>query len=88
MNRVPVARHGLTLGEDEATASRKLFRPLLGLNTAIKNKIENATTKQNSRSTAQRPLCLRIELINTVGSAASVLFISFLVFWANQEGAR
>jgi hypothetical protein len=28
MNRVPVACHGLILGEDEATASRKLFKPL------------------------------------------------------------
>ena len=30
MNRVPVARHGLILGEDEATASRKLFKHLPG----------------------------------------------------------
>ena len=27
MNRVPVARHRLILGEDEATTSRKLFKP-------------------------------------------------------------
>ncbi len=31
MNGVPVARHGLILGEDEAAASRKLFKHLPGL---------------------------------------------------------
>ena len=30
MNGVPVARHGLILGEDEATTSRKVFKHLLG----------------------------------------------------------
>ena len=30
MNGVPVARHRLILGEDEATASKKLFKHLLG----------------------------------------------------------
>ena len=37
MNRVPVARLGLILGEDGATASRKLFRYLPGPKTHSKN---------------------------------------------------
>ena len=37
LNRVPVARLGLILGEDGATASRKLFRYLPGPKTHSKN---------------------------------------------------
>ena len=45
-NRVPVARHGLILGEDAATAFRKLFKhlssppgPMFGPETAAERKI-------------------------------------------------
>ncbi len=43
MNGVPMARHGLILGEDEATTSRKVFKhlpgppgPVFGPKTALK----------------------------------------------------
>ena len=35
MNRVPMARHGLILRENEATGSRKVFKYLLGLQDTI-----------------------------------------------------
>ncbi len=35
MNGVPVAPHGLILGDNEATPSRKLFKHLPDLKTAI-----------------------------------------------------
>ena len=35
VNGVPVAPHGLILGENEATPSRKLFKHLPDLKTAI-----------------------------------------------------
>ena len=34
--------YGIILGEDEATASTKLFRPLPGLTTGLENKQKNA----------------------------------------------
>ena len=48
MNGVPVARHGLILGENEATPSKKLLKHLPDLKTAIN--IKQIT--KNSRSTA------------------------------------
>ena len=38
MNRVPMARHGLILRENEATGSRKVFKYLPGLRDTIKLK--------------------------------------------------
>ena len=45
MNRVPVARHGLILSEDEATASRKLFKPLPGPPAPISDRTNAAKIK-------------------------------------------
>ena len=41
VNGVPVAPHGLILGENEATPSRKLFKHLPDLKTAINIKKSN-----------------------------------------------
>ncbi len=54
MNQVPVARLGLILGEDGATASRKLFRYLWGPKTLSTNK----KYISNSRSTASAAVML------------------------------
>ena len=48
MNGVPVAPHGLILGENEAAPSKKLFKHLPDLKTAINIK----NNGKNSRSTA------------------------------------
>ncbi len=40
---VPMAPHGLILGENEATPSKKLFKHLPGLRTAINIKIAQKT---------------------------------------------
>ena len=53
LNGVPVARLGLILGEDGATASRKLFRYLPG----PKNRSKNKDYIKNYRYTPWRPIC-------------------------------
>ncbi len=48
VNGVPVAPHGLILGEDEATPSRKVFKHLPDLKAAINlNKITTKRRKSN-----------------------------------------
>ena len=47
MNGVPVAPHGLILGENEATPSKKLFKHLPDLKTAI-----NINNNHKKRDTA------------------------------------
>ena len=46
MSGVPVAPHGLILGENEATPSKKLFKHLPDLKTAMNIKNNNTTTKK------------------------------------------
>ncbi len=53
VNGVPVASHGLILGENAATPSRKLFKHLPDLKTTINKKNIKKTTDQPP----QRQLC-------------------------------
>ena len=53
VNGVPVAPHGLILGENEATPSRKLFKHLPDLKTAINIKKEEKNTKKGSAAWAK-----------------------------------
>ncbi len=55
VNGVPVAPHGLILGENEATPSRKLFKHLPELKTAIH--IKNIGGGGTPDQPPQRTLC-------------------------------
>ncbi len=76
MNRVPMARHGLILRENEATGSRKVFKYLLGLQDTILSPklLDKVPTSQKSK-TPYFTVYSHIDCISCLGSHAGIIFI-------------
>ena len=74
MNRVPMARHGLILRENEATGSRKGFKYLPGLRETIK--IKKWLPKSKNPQTPYFTVYSYIDCISCLGSHAGIIITS------------